>query len=49
MLKPQGSKIDAGVYGVYHGRLVESMVTHCSPLFDKGAATAKPVSDVDQA
>ena len=48
ILKPQGRTIDAGLYGVYHGRFIESMVAHCSSLFDTGAATAKPVSGVDQ-
>lgn len=29
------------IYGVYHGRFIESMVTHCQDLFDRATATAK--------
>ncbi|MBY3500178.1 hypothetical protein [Rhizobium laguerreae] len=37
------------VYGVYHGRFIESMLTHCDKLFAFGAATAMPTnSDVIQ-
>jgi hypothetical protein len=28
------------VYSVYHGRFIESMLTHCDKLFSTGAATA---------
>jgi hypothetical protein len=28
------------VYGVYHGRFIESMLTHCDELFTIGIATA---------
>jgi hypothetical protein len=30
------------VYGIYHGRLIESLVTHCDKLFTEGIATAMP-------
>jgi hypothetical protein len=29
------------IYGVYHGRLVESIATHCDDLFTEVVATAK--------
>jgi hypothetical protein len=32
------------VYGVYHGRFIESMIDHCHELFTNGLATAKPSS-----
>lgn len=32
------------VYGVYHGRFIESMLTHCDGLFSVGAATAMPTN-----
>ena len=28
------------VYGVYHGRFIESMLVHCDKLFDNAIATA---------
>jgi hypothetical protein len=35
------------LYAVYHGRFIESMLTHCDELFNAGAATALPTnSDV---
>ena len=34
-------------YGVYHGRFIESMLTHCDTLFTAGEATSTPTnSDV---
>jgi hypothetical protein len=36
------------IYGVYHGRFIESMLTHCHSLFTIGRATAKPgTADAD--
>jgi hypothetical protein len=32
------------IYGVYHGRFIESMLTHCDKLFSTGAATALPTN-----
>jgi hypothetical protein len=45
-LKFLGHKRDVTweVYGVYHGRFIESMIVHCNELFTNGAATAKPTS-----
>ncbi len=35
------------IYGVYQGRFIESMTTHCNDLFTAGSGTAKPTnSDV---
>lgn len=30
------------IYGVYHGRFIESVTVHCHELFTNGTATAKP-------
>jgi hypothetical protein len=36
------------IYGVYHGRFIESMLAHCQGLFTVGRATAKPgTADAD--
>lgn len=32
------------VYGVYHGRFIESMLSHCDTLFTAGSATAMPTN-----
>jgi hypothetical protein len=34
------NKTTKPIYGVYHGRFIESMLTHCDDLFTIGAATA---------
>ena len=47
ILKPKNENISKVVYGVYHGRFIESMLTHCDELFGQGIATAKP-SDGDK-
>jgi len=31
-------------YSVYHGRFIESMLTHCDELFTEGSATAMPTN-----
>jgi hypothetical protein len=33
-------KTTKALYGVYHGRFIESMLTHCDNLFTIGIATA---------
>jgi hypothetical protein len=38
------SNVTWPVYGIYHGRFIESMIAHCHELFTNGAATAKPSS-----
>jgi hypothetical protein len=37
-------KTSRAVYGVYHGRFIESMLTHCDKLFSSGVATAMPTN-----
>ena len=32
------------VFGVYHGRFIESMIVHCNDLFTTGTATSKPAT-----
>ena len=34
----------SAVYGVYHGRFIESMLAHCDTLFNSGAASAMPTN-----
>lgn len=33
------------LYAVYHGRFIESMLTHCDKLFTSSAATAMPTNN----
>jgi hypothetical protein len=42
VLKPKNSKISAEMYGIYHGRFIESMLVHCDSLFNEAVATALP-------
>lgn len=37
-------KTSKAIYGVYHGRFIESMLTHCDSLFSIGVATAMPTN-----
>ena len=37
-------KTTKAVYGVFHGRFIESMLTHCDGLFTTGMATAMPTN-----
>lgn len=32
------------LYGVYHGRFIEAMLTHCDKLFSTAVATAMPTN-----
>ena len=41
-LPPASRPISRQVYGVYHGRFVESMLVHCDDGFSQGYATALP-------
>lgn len=36
----QDKKTTKAAYGVWHGRFIESMLTHCDDIFSIGAATA---------
>ena len=40
IVKPQGQLVSREVYGIYQGRFIESMLTHCYSLFTNGSATA---------
>lgn len=42
ILSPRETKISSTVYAIYHGRFIESMLTHCDRLFSDGCATAIP-------
>ncbi len=42
---PYDSKIiTSEIYGIYHGRFVESMIIHCTNLFSSGTATSLPTA-----
>jgi hypothetical protein len=41
-LKPKDKNITWEVYGIYHGRFIESMIIHCHDLFTNAEATASP-------
>jgi len=39
--------VTKAVYGVYHGRFIESLLTHCDELFSNAFASAMPaVGDI---
>jgi hypothetical protein len=40
IIRPKNGKVPREVYGVYHGRFIESMLSHCDSLFTEGIATA---------
>lgn len=40
----KSDKTSVPLYGVYHGRFIESMLTHCDKLFTNGTATAMPTN-----
>lgn len=43
LLKNSKQTLTPAIYGIYHGRFIESIVTHCDKLFTNGVATAMPV------
>lgn len=45
IIKPQQSDLTWEVYGIYHGRMIESVIIHCHALFTNGVATANPTND----
>jgi hypothetical protein len=45
IIKPQNAKISSEIYGIYHGRFIESMLVHCDSLFAGANATAFPADD----
>lgn len=42
IIRPQGSTVPTEVYAVYHGRFIESMISHCKDLFTDARATPNP-------
>ena len=42
ILKPKDVQLSSLVYAVYHGRFIESMLTHCDTLFSDARASALP-------
>jgi len=44
-LPPKDTKLTWEVYGIYHGRFMESMIIHCHDLFTNAQATASPTKD----
>lgn len=45
ILKNKTKPLTPAIYGVYHGRFIESMLTHCDKLFSQGIATAMPTTE----
>jgi hypothetical protein len=44
IIPPKTQKISKAVYGIYHGRFIESMLTHFNNSFSQGLATSMPVA-----
>lgn len=44
-IPPKDTKLTWEVYGIYHGRFIESMVIHCHDLFTNAQATASPTQN----
>jgi hypothetical protein len=44
-IKPKDANITWEVYGIYHGRFIESMIIHCHDLFTNAQATPSPTKD----
>src|ERR1700722_5848776 len=42
ILKNTKEVMTPAIYGIYHGRIIESVLTHCDKLFTNGVATAMP-------
>jgi hypothetical protein len=42
ILAPRGTVMSKAVYGVYHGRFIEMLLTHFDTKFDQVTATAMP-------
>lgn len=43
ILAPKGTNISKEVYGIYHGRFIESVLVHADRLFDRAESTAMAV------
>jgi hypothetical protein len=44
IVPPQGQKIPGEVYAIYHGRLIEMLLSHFPQRFSQAFASAAPVS-----
>ncbi len=42
ILTPKEIKLSSVIYAIYHGRFIESMLSHCDTLFVEGYASAMP-------
>ena len=42
ILAPKGTQISVVVYAIYHGRFIESVLSHCDKLFSETSASAVP-------
>jgi hypothetical protein len=42
IIKPQNTAVTWEVYGVYHGRLAESVTAHLHDMFATASSTARP-------
>jgi hypothetical protein len=42
ILTPKDTKLSRTTYAVFHGRFIESMLTHCDEYFTNGYASALP-------
>ena len=45
IVAPNGKGVTWEVYGIYHGRLAESVIIHCHELFATVMGTAEPAGD----
>ena len=41
---PRGRNLSRAIYGIYHGRFIEMLLTHFDRSFSKAVATAMPTS-----
>jgi hypothetical protein len=44
VLSPRNTRMSRVVYGIYHGRFIEMLLTHFDAELDDASATAMPVS-----
>jgi hypothetical protein len=42
LLTPEETELSTTVYAIYHGRFIESMLTHCDELFSASRASSMP-------
>ena len=42
ILSPKETILSSSLYAIYHGRFIESMLSHCDALFSDGRATSMP-------